>query len=245
MNSLKRTLKYKFKNTGKSVITFWIIVLMVDLASIFLNIQYGKKNIFYLGFTNVIDDQLFYSLMGVNMLPILIYFIVFSYTNFYEDFSRMINFSITRETIIKANIFSNIILVFIFALIQSILMKLDPFILGFIDRKPLYEFFLFNTRTDGVVFITGVLFISLLVFSSLWTLIASLNYKYGAKIWILFLAIFFMGNNIIINSYSFFDLILPGNWLNRGIDMNRFIIYVGFIIFAQGSSYLVARKTNQ
>lgn len=245
VNSMERALKYKFKDTGKAILKFWIVILIVDIASIFLNIKYGNTNTFYLGFTNRVDNESLYSLFGVNILPILIYFIVTSYNNYYEDFARMINFSITRETIFKVNLISNIGAAFIFALVQSILMKLDPLAMGFIDKKTLYDFVLFNTQTDNLLFMTGVFFITFLTFISLWQFIASLNYKYGAKIWIVFLIIFAFGNNIIINSYSFFDMVLPGNWLNARIDMGRLMIYLAFIIFGQVSTYFISKTANR
>lgn len=244
MNSTKRALRYKFKNTGKSIIKFWIVLLIVDFVAIFLNLKYGNQNTFYLGFTNIIEGETFYSLFGVNILPILIYFIVTSYSNYYEDFSRLLNFSITRNTIIKVNLISNVAIAFIFALIQSTLMKIDPLVMTYVDKKPLYEFFIFNTQRDSIIFIAAVFLITFLVFISLWGLIASLNYKYGPKIWILFLIIFAVGNNIIINSFSLFNIILPGNWLNMAIDINRLLVYMGFIIFAQGATYLISRTTD-
>ena len=245
MNSMERALKYKFENTGKSILKFWIVILIVDIASIFLNLIYGNQNIFYLGFMNEIGGETGYSLFGVNLLPILIYFIVSSFTNYYEDFSRMLSFSITRDTIIKVNLASNILVAFIFAVIQSILMKIDPFAIRLIDKKPLYEFFLFNTQSDNFIFIISILFVTFLTFTSLWQLIASLNYRYGPKIWIVFLAIFAIGNNVIINSYSFFDLIFPGKWLNIQMTLVRLLIYSGFIIFAQISIYIISKSTSK
>lgn len=244
MDSTKRALKYKLKDTGNSIMMFWIIIILLDIGSIFLNIKYGNGNTFYLGFTNVISDETRYSLFGVNMLPILIFLIVNSYENYYEDFSTMLNFSITRKTIFKTNLASNIASAAIFSLIQSVLFKLDPFAVELINRKHLYDFGLFNIRDDSLIFIFGILFISFLLFISLWQLIASLNYKFGMKIWAVFLAIIIIGNNIILNSFSLFDLILPGDWLNTKIDFSRLIVYLISISIIQVCIYIVNKSTD-
>lgn len=244
MDSMKRLTRYKFKNTGKAVLKLWIVVILLDIFSLFMNLRYGSGDSFYLGISNFSKSQYRYSVLGINMLPIVVFFIANAYENYYKDFSRLVNFSMTRKNIFKANVLSNISIAFIFSLIQSILFKLDPWVVKKIGRTPLYDFGLFNIATDTWLFIFGTLFITFLTFISLWQIIAALNYKFGAYVWLGILGIFTIGNNVIINSYSLFDLILPGDWLNMEIDLNRLIIYFSIIVISQVSIYLTNKTLD-
>ena len=112
MDSRKRAFRYKFKNVGKAMVKFWIVVFFLDIFSVFMNSRYGSNNSFYLGISNYSKGINRNSLLGINMLPILVFFIVNAYENYYDDFPRFLNFSMTRKDHFKTNVASNVSVAF-------------------------------------------------------------------------------------------------------------------------------------
>lgn len=151
---------------------------------------YGGIN-FHVGMSSELNGITTLSIVGSNIVPITVYFIVYCYEMYYETFPIAISFSVTRKDFFKSLLINNILTTFIFALIQGILLKIDPIFVNAIGRETLTDFALFNTNTDNITFIIFSLFIGFLTFISLTNIIAALNYKFGFKIWIVFGIVFY------------------------------------------------------
>ena len=240
MNSTKRAIKYQNYDSRKSIIVFWIVILIVDFFAYLFTI-YSNTNT-RIGISTGFGPESKLSLMGMNIMPILIYLITYNYTMYYESFPITINFSITRKDFFKSLLADSILISFIFAVIQSLLWKVDPIIVKKIGLTPLYDFIMFNTKIDSLIFIIFSLFISFLAFGALWNLIASLNYKFGAKMWL-----FLLGLSMLVSfsqKYNLLNLIFPGNWLNRKMDIYQILILGIFILIFYSLSYIITIRTD-
>ena len=67
---------------------------------------------------------------------------------------------------------------------------LKSFIVGMTGKEILHDFLIFNSRTDSIFYIIFALSIMFLTFSSIWNLIASLNYRFGYIFWIVYFGIY-------------------------------------------------------
>lgn len=234
---MERAIKFQLNESKISLLKFWAIIFIVDIFALFVT-KYTSVSI---GITQVGNGNEF-SLLGFNILPIIVYIIVYNYELYYKQFPIALSFSVIRKDFFKSMILKSIVVTFIFAVIQSILMKLDPILVKFIGKEPIYDFKVFNIGTDGVIFMIVYFFIALLLFSTIWNLIAAINYKFGAKIWIVFAAVSILGGTIL--NLNLFDLIFPGDWLNVRIDPLQFSLFSIIIIILYIGIYLITTNTN-
>lgn len=199
MESLKRSLKYQWLESKSFILRFWIVLIIVDISFYFLNTLGSNDGIvgFSLGNSELSNA---FSVVGVNFMIIIITFIVYNYERNYESFPLSLSMGMTRKDYFLSFFIDNLFIVFIFSLIQTILLKIDPIIIKSIGKEPLYDFVIFNLNKDNIFFIIFSIFILFLFFISLFNLLASLNYKFGYKLWIVI-----VGFNILLSI------------LNRGI----------------------------
>lgn len=197
MENFKRNMKYQFMETKKFLLGFFITIIIIDLVFYILNARYSENiNIgFSLGELGV-NSAL--SVVGINIMAILIALIAYNFESNYEDFPLAISLSMTRKGYFLSFLADNIFIALIFAVIQGILFKIEPIIMRMIDRVPLYDFVYFNNQTDNIFYIIFILFILFLGFTAFWNLLASINYKVGYKMWIVLIAA-----NILLTSISF------------------------------------------
>ncbi|WIV12443.1 hypothetical protein [Proteiniborus sp. MB09-C3] len=249
MDSLKRAIKFQNIDAKKSVISFWAVILIVNIVFYFINL-YGSSNS-YLGFNaNVgvsreINGVIEISVVGSNLMAIAVYFIAYSYLIYYETFPIAISFSVTRKDFFKSIIANSLPVVFLFSLIQGVLMKIDPILVKAIDRNPMLEFTMFNVNTDNIIFIVFSLFICYLTFASAMNMLAALNYKFGYKIWIVFGIVFsfFMFSrkgNIIGNTIVDF----LGRILSARIDLPRLLTFSIIIVICYALGYFLTINTS-
>lgn len=242
MESLKRSMKYQFMESEAFIMKFWGIVLAVDVVFYFLS--YIGGNSVSIGISvNSLGPGERVSLLGINLFIILITFIVYSYNRKYESFPLAISFSVTRKDYFLSFLGDNIFIALIFAIIQGILMKVDPFFIKLIGKVPLYDLLYFNTKIDNILFIILTLFIIFFAFIAFWNLIAALNYKFGKKIWIVAFVIF------MIISYSNFETVirLPEpieNIFTGKIGLVQYMIIFLGIGISYILNYLLVIKTN-
>lgn len=185
MNSLKRSNKFLNMDLIQSLGVFWAVVFIIDLASYILMSIYGNQ--FFgisSGYVENGNSFRFISVAAANIMPIVIFFIATCYEMYYEYFPIAIGFSATRKNFYKSVIINNIGVAFIFSVIQSLLMKIDGGIINSMGKNPKVDFEIFNTSSDNLVFIILSLFILFLSITSMLNLLASLNYKFGFKLWI-------------------------------------------------------------
>lgn len=238
MESTKRALKFQFNESKFSIFKFWVVILIVDLFAVFMT-KYTSVSI---GINEGGGGQLF-SLFGMNILPIIIYLMVYNYELYYKNFSIALSFSVIRKEFFISMIANNVIVAFVFAVIQSILMKVDPMLVRFVGRTPIYDFKAFNIQTDSVIFIILYLFIAFMLYITIWNLIAVLNYKFGARLWIALVVITLLPQSIIkTNLVS--DFILPGDWLNVRIAPLQFIVFSIITILIYTVIYFIIQNTN-
>lgn len=241
MEATKRAIRFQFNEIKRSILIFLFVVLIVDIFSIIMSqISDISIGINIDGFT---DESNMISLMALNILPIIVYLIVFNYESYYKSFPLALNFSMIRKDFFKSMVLNNIILVSVLAVIQAILMKIDPIIVKFIGKDPVYDFKAFNIQTDSLIFIIMYFFIAFLLLQTIWNLIAALNYKFGSKMWIALGIITFISINLFkTNILS--ELLLPGNWLNMRLDIGRLLIASIIVLLVYIGIYFISINTD-
>lgn len=238
MESTKRALKFGLNESKRSILIFWMVVFIVNTFALFITkytdatmgISQGGK----------LDS---YSLLGFNILPIVIYLMTYNYESYYKNFPIALSFSMIRKDFFKSMVFNNILVALLFGFIQASLMKIDPILVKFAGEKPIYDFKIFNIQTDSLLYIMIYFFIAFLLFSSIWNLIALLNYKIGARFWIGLVALTILSQAILkVDIIS--NLVLPGEWLNVRIDALKFTVFSAATILIYGIIYLIIISTN-
>lgn len=233
MNSLKRSIRFLSIDMKQSLAWFWGVMLLIDIASYVLMSIYDNR---YFGISN---SQTI-SVAGANLMPIFIFFIVYVYTSYYEDFPLAIGFSITRKDFFKAFILNNVVVALLFSIIQTILMKVDIGMIIKLGLEPMIDFGFFNITSDSFIYIVLSLFTLLLALTSIMNLIASLNYRYGYKFWIV-IGIIFSITSIFLG-VAYFGFI---EWIfTWRIDLIKLLFLGLTIISMYFLSYLVVINTN-
>lgn len=242
MESMKRATKFLIIDLKQSILWFWGVVLLLNIISYSLMSIYGFT---FFGISSQIRNGTTSSLTMTtvaagNLMPIIIYFIAYSYEMYYQNYRIALGFSITRKDFYKSLILRNISTALIFALIQSTLMKLDIYIVSKLGATPKVEYEIFNTSIDNIIFIMISLLLIFLTITSIFNLIVALNYKFGFKLWIflgfvIFLTTSFMGPYI----FEMFD----GLFTTR-ISTLHLITLGGIMIFSYLLGYLIIINTN-
>lgn len=242
MESLKRSIRYQFTESKRFILGFWCTTLIVNIFFYILNSsQYLDISIgFSLGSS---EGSAPISIAGINIMIILISLLVYNYDSNYESFPLAISLSMSRKNYFLSYLLDNIFISFVFAIIQGVLLKIDPYFVNLVGKIPLYDFLYFNTKTDNIFFIVFILFISFLSFISFWSLIASLNYKFGYKIWLVF-----VGFNIVVSIFNinFISRILEplGKMFEFRLGIFQILFIITSIVAFYIINYLVVSRTN-
>lgn len=238
MDSFKRAIKFQNMDLKTAIGWFWGIIIPIDLVS-FLLIKYPTFVFGGINFGMHINDSNIdaTAIAAANIIPILIYFISYSYSMYYEYFPVSLGFSMTRKDFYKTTILENIKVAFIFSIIQSILMKIDLYAIKSLGKSPIVDFKIINTETDNILFLIISLFIVIFSINSMINLLAVINYKLGFKFWIIvgiissFSAIF-IGSSVIFG--SIYNLI---SWIiTTKVDISQFVK----LIVMAGIMYMLA-----
>lgn len=244
MENLKKNIRYQFMESKKMLLGFWITIIIVDIAFYIMN-SISSYNI-NLGFTvGVLGSTDAISVAGINIMAILIALIAYNFERNYESFPLAISLSMTRREYFLSFLVDNVFLAFIFACIQGIMLKLDPMIIRMIDRSPLYDYAYFNIQTDSIFYIIFMLFILFLAFTSFWNLLASINYKFGYKMWIVL-----VGANILITSMNFklefieYIFKLIENIFKPRLDFLQILYILLVTAVLYGLNYLIVSRTD-
>ncbi|OLS03151.1 hypothetical protein [Tissierella creatinophila] len=246
MEAIKKSIKYQFIESKKFILGFWSTVIVVDIFFYILNDLSSVNNSinfnigFSLGNTEGIDSL---SIVGVNLMIIFVALLVYNYERNYESFPLSLSFSMTRKDYFLSFLIDNIVISFIFASIQGVLLKIDPSIVKLVGKEPLYDFINFNLKTDNVLFIIFTLFILFLTFTCVFNLLASLNYKFGYKLWVVIIGI-----NIIISTFNIktFDKILLsiGNTIATRFGIFEIVVILASVVALYSLNYFVTIKTD-
>lgn len=187
MNSFKRALKFQNIDFKKSLVTFWAVLIFINIGSYVSLYKFSNRFIGIRVSDSVIMNgarDSVISIAGANIIPLLIFFIIYCYETFYEYFPVALSFSTTRKDFYKSAIVYDFIAVALFSLIQGILMKADAHIVKSLGAKPKVDFSIFSSQGDSLLYIVFSLFICFIVFVSIMNLLGALNYKIGYKLWI-------------------------------------------------------------
>ena len=243
MNSLKRAINYQRINFFKALGIFWAVMLVINTAS-YISLHMLGKNFVGLrvsGFESVDGvETWFFSVSASNIMPIIIFLIVYCYEMYYEYFPIAISFSVTRKDFYLSTIIDNVAAAFAFAVIQSILMKIDSFIITKLGQNPKIDFGIFNISTDSILFIIVSLFVCFMAFTSIMNLLAALNYKFGYKMWII------LGPLLLITLISGSPATVHINeQLVAAINGNmKYLLFIFIAIISQIITYFITIKTN-
>lgn len=241
MGNIKKGIRYQLMSSKKFISGFWITIILVDIAFYFMNgIHLLNINI---GLSVGISNENLISVTGVNLLAILIALLVYNYERNYESFPLAISLSMTRKQYFISFIVDNAFIAFVFAAIQGVLLKIDPYFVDLLGRVPLNDFIYFNTKTDNILYIIFILFILFFAFTCFWNLMASVNYKFGYKMWIVI-----VGTNIllsILNIDVMAAIFKPINLLLQGrFDILQILIILAVAAVLYSVNYLIVIRTD-
>ncbi len=221
MGSLNRAINLTNFSLKKGIIITWVLTLIFDLLAILANIIASNTSVGVVTGSGQ-TEQL--SVVAINLLPFIIYFITNSMIIFSEGLPISISYGLTRKNFFFAMLLNSLIISVIFAVIQGILFKLDPIIIDMLGKTSRDNFVVFNLAEDNVFFIIAILFLMILAFISVINLLVGLNSKYGFKIWLIFIA-------------AFLILVLAKRGLNISFGISE---YIDFILYGKSRRHILA-----
>ncbi|WP_312906650.1 hypothetical protein [Tissierella praeacuta] len=230
MNLSKRIFKFQNYDSKRTIGVFWGIILLINISVYILTLYYKSR--VRIGLMN--NDHL--SIAGSNIMPIFIFFIVNGIIMYHEYFSLALSFGVTRKDFYKSVIVDNVIVSFIFAVIQGVLLIMDKYIAQYSEYKPIVNFGLFNTSTNNILFIILSLTTIFLVSASIINLIGVLQYRFGYKLWIGFGIMFFIVQLLggffikLVNTVSKMYLYLESIFNNFTVFTVALLIIIVFYI---------------
>ena len=228
MSSLSRSVKLINSNLKKGLIITGAITLVLDLILVLLNLYFD--NISFGLVTGTTKNQLL-SIFAINILPFTIYFLTNSMIMISENLHIVINYSLTRKNFYKSMIINSCIVSVIFAIVQGILFKVEPLIIAAFEKNSRDNFIFFNTWTDNVFVIIGMLFVMMISFISLINLIVALNHKFGFKVWLIFVGVILI--LVLVNKglrISFEPLVKAINSM-VSLDMRLYNLIIMGVVF--------------
>lgn len=242
MEGLKKSMRYQFMESKKFLLGFWSVILIVNIGFYILN-NIIRNNV-TIGFSTGSSGGIMpLSVAGINLMAILIALLVHNYESNYQSFPLAISLSMTRKEYFLSFLVDNILIAFVCATIQGILLKIDPFFVKLINRTPLYDFKYFNTITDNILYIIFILFISFLSFTAFWNLFSSINYKFGYKVWLILI-----GTNILLSiiNINFIGSILNsiGNILAPRLGVFQILVILSSTVAFYMLNYIVVIRTD-
>lgn len=241
MESTKRAIKFQLNESKVTILVFAAVILIINIFWIVFPQIFGFPIGINMDGYGVDINVL--SLMALNFIPIICHYIVHNYVLYYKNFPISLSFSVTRKDFFKSMMINNIIIAFLVSTIQSILMKIDPLLVSFIGKEPYYEFGLFNSQTDNILFIIISIFTISILFIAIWNLIAALNYKFGPKFWGVLGMIFLLippNSRNIIRGLMF----LEDYWMNVRVDSLQFTKLSVISILLYILIYFIIINTN-
>lgn len=239
MNTFKRILRYENTNTKNSTLGFLLVMIVMNVLFYLMN--HSPNFINNIGLTS---GELL-SVVGINFLPMGLFLLLHTYNNYYEAYSLTSSFNIVKSDFYGSLVLDNILMVGIMSLVQGILIKLDPIVISLIGKTPLYDLGFTNTQTDNVFFIIVSLFVSFMFIMGIFNIMAALNYKFGRKIWIVYIGLI-VGLNYIVESKI-------NIWLGQyftDIAMNERLTFIStgkyliLTLITYGITYFIVKNTK-
>lgn len=243
MDSIYRIFKFQAHGLKKRLLIFWSIMLIINILAYIITMRFSPR--VRVGLFSNNDNSI--SIVGMNLMPIIIFLIVYGIVSYYEDFSLALSFGATRKEFYKSTIASNCLLVLIFSVIQGLLQIIDKYILAHLGFYPLTEYHIFNTSTDNILYIIYSLAIFLLIIISITNLLGVLQYRFGYKFWLALAIISFIGQiffgNLIVKIIQGFKYIY--SYLLPGFKGANIFVTGGFTsIISYAIGYFLIRKAS-
>ncbi|MFA5535775.1 MAG: hypothetical protein WDA53_01225 [Bacillota bacterium] len=180
MEALKRVIRFQNYNLVKSLGTFWLVVLLLNIiASSFVAVRGMSAQI-----GPMVSDGSYTSFTGSNLLIIFIFFIIYGALMYHEDLAMALSCGVTRKDFYKGAIFSNIIVVLLLSSVQTTLLFIEKITARLLGYPLLTEFGMFNTSTDSYFLVAVILFVLFLALAAITNLIGILQFRWGYKFWI-------------------------------------------------------------
>ena len=242
MDGFKRSIKFQLMESKSFILGFWTTVIILNIFFLILNTMNSID--FNIGLTLGFEDNIKgVSIAGINLMIILISLLVYNFERNYSSFPLAICLSMSRTQYFLSFLLDNAFVALVFASIQAILLKIDPYFIKIIGKPPLYEYFFFNTKTDNLFYIIFTLFIIFLTFISFWNLIASLNYKFGYKMWLVLI-----GSNLLLSIFNI-DIIYKfmeylGSVYNIPLTSSNILSLIATSALLYVLNYLIIMQTN-
>lgn len=235
----KKILNERFNSYLKSLIYLYIIISTLVLLSI---LQYklgffgGRVEFFSVNQNGKI------SILLAQNISVIIFIMILAYNNFYEYFAISNSMGLTRRNFFKYSMISNILAIGVISLIGSASIKFEPLLIRSLGLNPIYNFYIFNIKTDSLLYIMMISFLILMLSFSIIYFVAGLNYKYGAKIWFLFISLII----IIFNSENIIslNLIKFANILSSRFTINSYIYILTSTLSLIALTYILVIKTD-
>lgn len=246
MEGLKRQIKFQVMDSKKAFIIFWGIVLAVNILFYYLNgtapdnVSYGTSYNITTELTGESINTHYINVAGSNVIAIGVFIIVCCMVMYYETFPTAIGFSSTRRDYYLGVLASNVILCFAMAVIEGVLLKLDKYIVRAVGRQPLNEFLMLNLEQDSIIYVIAVLFVMLILCCAVFNLLGTVLYKFGYKVWFVFLAIAFIQGNFFPKNY--FSGIGKFFAFNNFITFSAKLIFISIVMYGVG--WLLIRRQN-
>lgn len=223
MEAIKRVIRFQNYNLFKSVGIFWLVMLLLNIVgSIFFSYQVTSTKI-----GPVLENGGLTSFAASSLFASLIFFIIFGALMYYEDLAMALSSGVTRKVFYKGAVVSNLIVVTLFAIIQTALLFIEKFTAKFLGYSLLVEFGIFNTSTDSFLFVLMVLFMLFLTFAAVTNLMGILQFRWGYKFWIGF-------GIVVLALINFFTISAVGS-----SEINPWLSYLGNSSFIFPASLLV------
>lgn len=242
MGATKRMVKYQLKDLKKSLLIFWMVIIVITIGSYALNFLISSnQDIFYFALGN----RGTISVAGALLLPVIIFILSYTIETYYKAFPISIGFSMTRIDFYTSIVLSGILMCLALAAILGILLKLDFLIIRAMGREPLVDFKTFNTMSDSIFFIVSSLFISLLTLTSIFNLGGVLLYRFGAiRFWGSYLLLGIALSFINISIVQFFTTYFIWDLFTTRITFSHvlYLLLIAMICYLLG--YIVIRKVN-
>lgn len=180
MDSIKRAIRFQNSDLKKSIGYFWLVIIIVNILTTSIAIYSNFKT--RIGIFDGIGDA--YSITGSNIMPILIFFLIYGIVMYHEDFTLALGFGVSRKNFYISAMINNLIVALSFALIQATIQKIEGFSVRFLGYDLIVEYGLFNIARDNLLYLVFIFTLLYLAIISITNLLGVLQYRWGYKFWI-------------------------------------------------------------
>jgi len=167
MERVKTQIRFQYLDAKKPFLTFWGIIILVNVLGYFVNIKFGNT---YVGIK--INNQL--SVVWSNNISIGIFLIVSGILMYTETFNSAIEFGSTRKDFYKGSIIFYVLISLAMIIVQAILLQLESIFASIAG---------FSVYLGGNFSLIKLFFIFLLI-CSVSNLLGTLIYKFNYWLWI-------------------------------------------------------------